>query len=112
MCNYLIRVYSQVNITSNSSVFIFNKNDHLVWEITKLFKEVFTTDSEMPFSEVRVSFTLVRRPTYFNHMFVAPAVTLAFLLPVIFLIPAQSGEKITLGESGSPIIDQNFTSLV
>ena len=38
-----------------------------------------------------------RKKTYYTHMFVAPSLLLLYLIPVIFLIPPESGQKSTLG---------------
>ena len=40
------------------------------------------------------------RAGHLNHLFIAPAVTLTFLVPVLFVLPPESSEKITMGEKG------------
>ena len=40
-----------------------------------------------------------RKGTYHTHLFFAPSVALGFLMPTMFILPAESGEKTTLGKA-------------
>lgn len=51
-----------------------------------------------PYPSITYTLRLRRQSTYLNGVFLAPAVMLAPLVPVMFLVPSESGEKITLGE--------------
>ncbi len=51
------------------------------------------------YPEITYKLTLRRRSGYLNYVFVAPAAVMALLVPVMFMLPPESGEKITLGET-------------
>ncbi len=40
-----------------------------------------------------------RKTTFYTHLFVAPSVLLMLAIPAMFIMPPDSGEKLTLGES-------------
>lgn len=51
------------------------------------------------YPQITYKLTLRRRTGYLNYVFVAPAAVMALLVPVMFLLPPESGEKITLGRN-------------
>ena len=66
--------------------------EHSLW---KVLSKTFEVDSEN-FYESRISFTFVlqRKPMYYVTSILLPVVLLGALIFVVFLIPAESGEKI------------------
>ena len=68
---------------------------HLEWELINFTGQV----QKISFlSEVSYTLKLRRRTGYLTYMFVVPASVMALLVPVPFLLPPESGEKLTLGE--------------
>ena len=51
-----------------------------------------------PYPDITYNITFARRTSYYSHIYVGPAVVLTLLIPFIFLLPAESREKITLGK--------------
>ena len=52
---------------------------------------------EEQFLYIEYIFELERRSTYATHLFIAPTVVVSLITPIIFLLPQESGEKITFG---------------
>ena len=53
---------------------------------------------EEPYPDVRFNLTLRRRTTYYHYVFVTPAVMLALLCPILFVLPSDDTGKFTFGE--------------
>lgn len=49
------------------------------------------------FMDIAYKLTLERRTSYATHLFVAPTVVICLIIPVMFLLPPESAQKITLG---------------
>ncbi|XP_023332575.1 neuronal acetylcholine receptor subunit alpha-7 [Eurytemora carolleeae] len=69
-------------------------------------KKIFARGNKMPdpccertFSDVTFYIVIWRRPTFFLFNYIQPVVLINILALFVFLLPAESGEKITLGIS-------------
>jgi hypothetical protein len=72
------------------------------WKLTESLAT--RTDKQFQYASnkfplIEYSFRLERNPTYYRHVFILPAVLLAILVPFQFLLPPDSRERMTLGES-------------
>ena len=47
--------------------------------------------------DITYTLTIGRRSAYHTHLFVAPSVVLALLIPFVFFLPAESHEKTIFG---------------
>ena len=76
----------------------YTKNN--AWEITghSAVRKEAISENYIPRPAVTFTFNLRRRDSYLRLMFVGPAVVLALLTPVLFLLPAHDTGKFTLGE--------------
>lgn len=93
----------QINLTHSGqhSLDVSYYQEHLEWELIDYSGELTVTKYDCcpeGYPDITYKLKLRRRPNFLNHVFVAPAVVLAFLIPVIFLLPPESGEKITMGK--------------
>ncbi len=73
---------------------------HIAWEVTPQGQERMARKYACcpeEYVHVTVNVTLSRRREYLNHLFVAPSVIIAFIIPVIFILPVESGAKVNLG---------------
>lgn len=52
-----------------------------------------------PAHDVEIVISLVRRSQLYQYLVVGPVVLLAMLVPCVFLLPADSSAKITLGKT-------------
>ena len=48
--------------------------------------------------DISFNLTMARRHTYHTHLFVAPSVVLALLIPFVFLLPPEGNEKCIYSE--------------
>ena len=51
----------------------------------------------MPYPEVHYVFKLARKPLFFTMNIIVPSIMLALLVLLVFLLPPDSGEKISMG---------------
>lgn len=58
----------------------------------------YTDDDSEKFFYVEYVFEFERHSTYATHLFIAPTVVVSLITPLIFLLPQESGEKITFGQ--------------
>ncbi|BFZ10098.1 hypothetical protein BsWGS_13138 [Bradybaena similaris] len=50
-----------------------------------------------PYPHMQLDLVLKRNPDYYVHLFVLPALLLGFLVPVTYLMPPESQERVTIG---------------
>jgi len=81
-----------LSLYSPSGVFELKK----FWAVRHEEKDPCCTD---PFADVTYYILIWRRPEFFLFNYIQPAVLINILALFVFLIPAESGEKITLGIS-------------
>ncbi|XP_064607615.1 neuronal acetylcholine receptor subunit alpha-2-like isoform X2 [Liolophura sinensis] len=49
------------------------------------------------FPDFSIQMVFKRNPTFYTHMYLMPALLLAFIAPCVFILPPESKEKVTLG---------------
>ena len=59
---------------------------------------VFGSDEDGHFSVAYLTIELSRHGAYYTHVFVAPSVLLALVTLLIFLVPPESSERLSMGE--------------
>ena len=59
---------------------------------------VFGSDEDGHFSVAYLKIELSRHGAYYTHVFVAPSVLLALVTLLIFLVPPESSERLSMGE--------------
>ncbi|XP_013409349.1 neuronal acetylcholine receptor subunit beta-3-like [Lingula anatina] len=71
----------------------------LEWNIDSVegTKENWKLLGDVKYPAAQIVVKISRRSTYYTHVFTAPCVLLAFLTPVVFLLPTSAPEKVTLG---------------
>ncbi|ELT90136.1 hypothetical protein CAPTEDRAFT_166277 [Capitella teleta] len=78
---------------------VFKK--HGEWEIvnTKSFNtnQYFDSDPGIPFPTVKFVFYLKRKPKFYLINVVAPCILMSVLASLVFYLPPESGEKVSLG---------------
>jgi nicotinic acetylcholine receptor len=78
---------------------VFKK--HGEWEIvrTKSFEtnQYFDSDPGIPFPTVKFVFYLKRKPKFYMINVVAPCILMSVLASLVFYLPPESGEKVSLG---------------
>ncbi|XP_064629771.1 neuronal acetylcholine receptor subunit alpha-7-like [Lineus longissimus] len=73
---------------------------HDEWDIirnTGARSDKFYACCEEPYPEITYNITISRKSSYYSQIFIGPAVVMTLLIPFIFLLPPESGEKVTLG---------------
>ncbi|XP_064629772.1 neuronal acetylcholine receptor subunit alpha-7-like [Lineus longissimus] len=73
---------------------------HSEWDVTKTLGEKsvrYYPCCTEPYPSLQFNITFKRRATYYSNIFIGPAVVMAMLIPLTFLMPSESGEKVTLG---------------
>ncbi|CAL1526860.1 unnamed protein product [Lymnaea stagnalis] len=71
--------------------------NHGEWEIIDKHIRIFNLTATVEFSCIQIQFTLKRRPYFLLVNIVLPVIFLSFLNILVFVIPADSGEKIGYG---------------
>jgi hypothetical protein len=73
----------------------FKRTPDGLWDVTIARAESFV--NVLNFSIYETTFTFERRALYYIMNIVAPCVFISFLVPLIFFLPAGSGEKMSMG---------------
>jgi hypothetical protein len=76
--------------------------EHYGWDIVnaKVNKSnIYYACCPEPYPEVKITLNLRRTGRYYSYFYVAPAVLLCFLIPLIFWLPVGCQEKTTIGRS-------------
>ncbi|XP_069125525.1 acetylcholine receptor subunit alpha-1-A-like [Argopecten irradians] len=68
-------------------------NSNLLWNLG--YSEIRTCDPENIGTFIEVAFTIERRPTYLIYNIILPVCLLNFLNLLVFVLPADSGERIS-----------------
>ncbi|XP_064620603.1 neuronal acetylcholine receptor subunit alpha-9-like [Lineus longissimus] len=74
--------------------------EHYGWDITssKVNKSnIYYACCPEPYPEVKITLTMKRTGRFYSYFYVAPAVLLCFLIPLIFWLPVGCQEKTTIG---------------
>ncbi|XP_064653019.1 acetylcholine receptor subunit beta-like [Lineus longissimus] len=66
------------------------------WNFMKAEAAVFV-EPYLDWSYYKVTFTMKRKPTYFILNILGPCIVISILIPVMFHLPPDSGEKISMG---------------
>lgn len=95
MCNIIFKTWSysrlEVNLTvDENEIGFFDFVSNSVWEVTSMDAWDDVTNME---TDVAFSIYLRRKPYYFIMSLVIPVIFLGILNPVVFIIPADAGEK-------------------
>ena len=65
--------------------------------------------TDNPLEDVTIELTLRRRATHYTHLFVVPAAVTSLLMPFIFVLPADSREKLILGDTKNQDVFKRIT---
>ena len=88
-------------INSSSKIGLDVYKTHGEWDITSTealrFDQFFGSDPGIPFPTVRFVLHLQRKPRYYLINVVAPCVLMSLLAMLVFYLPPDSGEKVSLG---------------
>lgn len=68
-----------------------------------------SSGDNISYPHIEVEFTMERKSSYFIHLFTAPAIILVLLVPIMFMLPTDCPEKISLGEWVSGYFDLGCT---
>lgn len=95
MCNIIFKTWSysrlEVNLTVDDNMIgFFDFVSNSVWEVTSVDAWDDITNME---TDVTFSIYLRRKPYYFIISLIIPVIFLGILNPVVFIIPADAGEK-------------------
>jgi hypothetical protein len=66
------------------------------WNFMKAKAAVFI-DPYLDWSYYKATLTIKRKPTYFILNILGPCIVISLLIPVLFYLPSDSGEKISMG---------------
>jgi hypothetical protein len=75
-------------------------NGHDEWQITANNAsrvEKYYPCCVEPYPSIEFNITFKRQSSYYSNIFIGPAVVMALLIPLTFLMPPESGERMTLG---------------
>lgn len=110
ICKLTFGSWTYDNSNINLTHFAFGENGldiadlrvNMEWSVTESLAT--RSDKEFQYATnkyplIEFSFRLQRNPTYYRHVFILPAVLLAFLVPFQFLLPPDSKERMILGLS-------------
>lgn len=93
------RFVSLTNGTSSVSLGVYKK--HGEWDILKTearsTKQFFDSDPGIPFPTVKFILHLRRKPKFYMINVVAPCLLMSILALLVFYLPPDSGEKVSLG---------------
>lgn len=95
----------QMNLTKfpdNNSLDMSDYEPDREWHITSTSSSIITTKYDCcpePYQHIKFSLLMQRKPVYYTHVFILPAVVLAVLVPFQFLLPPDCRERLTLGSS-------------
>ncbi|KAI0214765.1 Acetylcholine receptor subunit beta, partial [Lamellibrachia satsuma] len=88
-------------VNSSSEIGLDVYKTHGEWDITSTeslrFDQFFGSDPGIPFPTVRFVLHLQRKPRYYLINVVAPCVLMSLLAMLVFYLPPDSGEKVSLG---------------
>ncbi len=90
---------NQLNITQSEQPELADYSDVGVWELLKvgILRESKSYGGSVAYPELSYIIHLRRRPLYFMLQIVLPCLLLSFLNLMVFILPPESGEKISLG---------------
>ena len=88
-------------VNSSAEIGLDVYKTHGEWDITATeslrFDQFFGSDPGIPFPTVRFVLHLQRKPRYYLINVVAPCVLMSLLAMLVFYLPPDSGEKVSLG---------------
>lgn len=90
------------NIFTSSYLYLLQTNNE--WTVVKREAEIrskYYSCCLESFPDFIVTLTLRRNPLFYVHVFIIPALLIGLLVPFHMLLPPDSSERITLGESCS-----------
>ena len=71
------------------------------WAITKTSvtrdDNVYESDPDVPFPRIRFSVYIKRKPMFYMINIITPCITMSLLAVLVFYLPPDSGEKVSLG---------------
>ncbi|KAL4233336.1 Neurotransmitter-gated ion-channel transmembrane region [Mactra antiquata] len=86
----------------NSTIDMAEYQTNNEWEITSTSATIVTKRFSCcpePYQHIRFHLKLKRNTVYYTHVFILPAVILAFIVPFQFLLPPDSKERLTIGSA-------------
>lgn len=86
------------NNTFDMSAYEANREWHIASTTSNLITTRYPCCAE-PYQHLEFNLLLQRKPVYYTHMFVLPAVVIAILVPFQFLLPPDCRERLTLGSA-------------
>lgn len=76
--------------------FYVGHSEFLLNNLTMERLDTYYGDGSIPFVELVVNVTLIRKSSYFYYMYILPADIFLFMIPIIHLLPANRDSKLTL----------------
>ena len=90
----------EVNVTSyKPNIFTDNLMNNGEWEILSapcVRNEIYYSCCDEPFPDVTCTVIMRRRPLFYIYNLVVPCVLLIFIGSLVFILPPESGEKVSL----------------